>query len=200
MSDETDPFPDPRGLGRALRPDLRRSLPGIQRDPDTEALRGGLRGPVAGLVDRVPRGHLESPRCPRRRDLCRMSRPEVRDRPGHPAARRRLAADRVIEERADAVRRQICQRPRHRHGQRALSLRQRGTWRHTYLRHDIPTLRIRLIRREHPYILHFRDILRTESMCAIRDNILQTVIYLNVRLLIIMVMIIDFVISTINYA
>lgn len=120
-------FPDPRGLGRALRPDLRRSLPGIQRGTDTEALRDGLRGPVAGFLDRIPRCHLESPRCPRRRDLRRVSRPEIRDRPGHIAARRRLAADRVIQERTDAVRRQICQRPRHRHGQRTLSLRQRGT-------------------------------------------------------------------------
>lgn len=75
-------------------------------------------------MGRLPRGHLESPRCPRRRDLRGMLRPQIRDRPGHTAARRRLGADRVIEECADAVRRQIRQRPRHRYGQRTLSLRQ----------------------------------------------------------------------------
>jgi len=76
----------------------------------------------------LPRCHLESPWCSRRRDLRRMVRSQIRDRPGHAAARRRLAADRIIDERADAVCRQIRQRYRHRHGQRALSLCQRGTY------------------------------------------------------------------------
>jgi len=117
---------DPGGLGGAFRPDLCRTVSRLQRDPDTEAVRVEFRESVGGFVDRIARRRLQSARRLRRRPLRRVLWPQIRDCFGYGAACRWLAIDCVIEKRADAVRWQIRQRNRHGHGQRTLSLRQRG--------------------------------------------------------------------------